>query len=94
MAASHHSVQKVKATHNSADILTKATDREALERHNRTVGLRHVDAHSNQKELRLESAEHSHPMLACAFSSDQAEQFSCDKLAKLQRILCKLLDVS
>ena len=39
------------------------------------VGLRHVDAHSSQKELRLESVEHSHPMLACAFS--------CDKLANM-----------
>ena len=46
-----------------------------------------------RRELRLESVEHSHPMLACAFSSDQAQQFSCDKLAKLKGIRCQLLDV-
>ena len=83
MAAAHLSVHKVKTTHNIADILTKAAGRETLERHKRTFGLRHVDAHSSQKELRLESVEHSYPMLACAFSSDQAQQFSCDKLANM-----------
>ena len=75
VAAAHLSVQKV--------ILKKAAGRETLERHKRTIGLRHVDAHSSQKELRLESVEHSHPMLACAFSSDQAQPFSCDKLANM-----------
>ena len=59
----------------------KSAGRETLERHKRTIGLRHVDAHRSQKEL--ESVEHSHPMLACAFCSDQAQQFFCDKLAKL-----------
>ena len=57
VAAAHLSVQKVKTTHNVADILTKAAGRETLERHKRTIGLRHVDAHSCQKELRLESVE-------------------------------------
>ena len=57
-----------------------------LERHKRIIGLRHVNAHSSQKELRLESIEHSHPMLACAFSSDQVQQFSCDKPAKSQMV--------
>ena len=79
LAAAHLSVQKVKTTHNIADILTEAAGRETLERHKRTIGLRHVDAHSSQKELRIDSVEHSHPMLACAFSSDQAQQFSYDK---------------
>ena len=46
-------------------------------------GLRHVHAPSSQKELRLESVEHSHPMLACEFSSDQAQQFSYDQLANM-----------
>ena len=85
VAAGHLSIQKIKTKHNTADILTKAASRETLERHKRTIGLRHVNAHSSQKELRLESIEHSHPMLACAFSSDQAQQFSCDELAKLQK---------
>ena len=83
MAAAHLSVQKVKVTHNIADMLTKAASRETLERHKRTIGLRHADAHSSQKELRLEIVEHSNPMLACAFSSDQAQQFSYDKLANM-----------
>ena len=64
VAAGHLSIQKIKTTHNIADILTKAASRETLERHKRTIGLRHVNAHSSQKELRLESIEHSHPMLA------------------------------
>ena len=83
VAAAHLSVQKVKTTHDIADILTKAAGRETLERDKRTSGLRHVDAHSSQKELRLESVEHNHPMFACAFSSDQAQQFSCNKLANM-----------
>ena len=78
VAAAHLSVQQIKTTHN---IATKSAGRETLERHKRTIGLRHVDAHRSQKEL--ESVEHSHPMLACAFCSDQAQQFFCDKLAKL-----------
>ena len=80
VAAAHFSVQKVKTTHNVADILTKAAGRETLERHTRAIGLRRVDANSSQ-ELRLESVEYSHPTLACAFSSDQAQQFSHNKLA-------------
>ena len=83
MATAHLSVQMVKTTHNIADILTEAAGRETLERHKRTIGLRHVDAHSSQKELRIDSVEHSHPMLACASSSDQAQQFSYDKLANM-----------
>ena len=83
MAAGHLSIQKIKTKHNIADILTKAARRETLERHKRTIGLRPVNAHSSQKELRLESIEHSHPILACAFSSDQAQQLSCDKLANM-----------
>ena len=86
-------ISQYKTTHDIADILTKAATREALERHKRTIGLRHVDAHSSQKELRLEGVEHSHPMIACTFSSDPAQQLPCDKLAKLQRIRCQLLDV-
>ena len=84
VAAGHLSTQKIKTTHNIADI-----QRQQAEKHwndTRTIGLRHINAHSSQKELRLESIEHSHPTLACAFSSDQAQQFSCDKLAKSQRI--------
>ena len=71
--------------HNIADILTKAASRETLERQKRTIGLRHVSAHSSQKELRFESIEHSHPMLSCALSSDQAQQFSCDKTRQVTK---------
>ena len=65
---------------------TKAASRATLERHKRTIGLRHVNAHSSQKELRLESIEHSHPMLAWALSSDQVQMFFCDKPAKSQMV--------
>ena len=47
VAAGHLSIQKIKITHNIADILTKAASRETLERHKRTIGLRPVNAHSS-----------------------------------------------
>ena len=73
VAAGRLSIQKIKTMHNIADLLTKAASRETLERHKRAIGLRHVNAHSSQKELRIESIEHSHPMLACAlFGSSTA----------------------
>ena len=53
VAAAHLSVQKIRTTHNPADILTKAASRATLERHKKMLGLRHVEAHSSQKELRL-----------------------------------------
>ena len=52
VAATHLTVQKVGTTQNPADILTKAVSRERLERHRKKIGLRHVEAHSSQKELR------------------------------------------
>ena len=55
VAASHLTVQKVRTTGNPADIVTKAASRETLERHRKMIGLRHVEAHSSQKELRLGS---------------------------------------
>ena len=84
MAAGHLSIQKIKTTHNIADICPKGSKQRNIG--TRTIGLRHVNAHSGQKELRLESIEHSHPMLACALSSDQVQQFSCDKPAKSQMV--------
>ena len=36
VAALHLSIQKIKTTHNIADVLTKAASREKLERHKRT----------------------------------------------------------
>ena len=48
-------VQTRYTTENPADILTKAASRETLERHRKIIGLRHVEAHSSQKELRLGS---------------------------------------
>ena len=56
VAAPHLTVQKIKTTQNPADILTKAASRETLERHRKKIGLRHVEAHRSQKELRLESS--------------------------------------
>ena len=53
VAASHLTVQKVKTTQNAADILTKAASRETLERHRKMIGLRHVEAHRSQTDLRL-----------------------------------------
>ena len=47
VAAAHLTVQKVRTTHNVADILSKAAGRETLERHRRTIGLRHVNAQSS-----------------------------------------------
>ena len=82
MVTKHLSAQQNKTTHNIADILTKeAGRRRTLEWHKRTSGAR-----SGQKELRHEHVKHNHPMFACAFSSDQAQQFSCDKLAKCKGI--------
>ena len=74
MAAAHLSVQKVKTTHNVADILTKAAGRETLERHKRTIGLRHVDEHSSQKELRLGKcrAQSSNACMCILFGSGTA----------------------
>ena len=82
VAAGHLSRQKFKTTQNIVDILTEAASRETSERRKRTLGLRDVNAHSSQKELRLVCMEHSHPLLACALSSDQVKQFSCDKLSQ------------
>ena len=50
---SQYRIQKVKTTQNLADIVTKAASRETLERHRKMIGLRHVEAHRSQKELRL-----------------------------------------
>ena len=55
VATSHLTVQKIKTTQNPADILTKAASGETLERHRKKIGLRHVEAHRSQEELRLES---------------------------------------
>ena len=55
VAVSHLTIQKVKTTQNPADIITEAASRETLERHRKMIGLRHVEAHRSQKELRLES---------------------------------------
>ena len=57
VAGAHLSVQTVRTAQNPADILTKASGKETLERHRKTIGLRHVEVHSSQKELRLESLE-------------------------------------
>ena len=71
VAPGHLSIQKIKTTYNIVDILTMAASRETSERHKRTIRLRHVTAHCSQNELRLVCIEHSHPLLACALSSDQ-----------------------
>ena len=68
VAAAHLTVQKVRTTQNPADIPTKAGSREALERHRKMSGLRHVEAHSSQKELRLESRKQ--------FDSNQQQFFA------------------
>ena len=52
VAAAHLTVEKVRTTQNPADILTKAASRETLERHRKMLGLRHVEAHSSQKDIR------------------------------------------
>ena len=53
VAASHLAVQKVKTTQNPADILTKAASREALKRHRKVIGLRHVEARRSS-DLRVQ----------------------------------------
>ena len=48
VAAAHLLVQKVKCAQSPADILTKAAIRETLDRHREVLGLRRVEAHTNQ----------------------------------------------
>ena len=49
--------RRSKGTQNPADIFTKAASRETVEKHRKMLGLRQVEAHSSQKELRLESLD-------------------------------------
>ena len=53
VAAGHLLIQKIKTTHNIADILTKAASRETLERHKRTIGLRRVNAHRRSSDSKV-----------------------------------------
>ena len=63
VAASHLTVQKVGTTQNPADTL----------RHRKKIGLRHVEAHSSQNELRLWSLPANPVPQVCAICGEPAD---------------------